>query len=269
MNCSELREYLFAFLDSELDSALSIEVQRHLEQCPECAREAEIERAIRRQLSYVLHESWEGVPRTGETELEASMEKIMLLDSGKRRIPWHPRRWGAFLATAAVLGVAIIGGVIRSGSQTDHTSNQFVDLLVADFEHFQEKGIPLQIASSDPQAVSAWLAEQTALRVSLPDVAASDAKLLGARKCKIDGKPAAFTVYDVGGTLASLVVMPGTHPDIDNMEHVERDGLTHWVDRCKGHTVLACKCKGGALVYAAVSRLPEERLVTLINNVDR
>ena len=54
MICSETREYLFAFLDSELDAPLSIELQRHVERCPDCAREVEIERAIKRQLGVRL-----------------------------------------------------------------------------------------------------------------------------------------------------------------------------------------------------------------------
>ncbi len=54
MICAEAREYLFAFLDNELDAALSMQVQRHLERCPECAREAEIERTIGKQLTTTL-----------------------------------------------------------------------------------------------------------------------------------------------------------------------------------------------------------------------
>ena len=264
MNCRELREYLFAFLDSELDAPLSIDVQRHLEQCPECAREAEIERAIRRQLSNVLHERDDEPAGGGESELEAIVTTITTRDSGSVRRARRPRRWPAVLVAAAVLGFAIIGGVKWIGRQTPHSGNQFVDLLISDFAHFEEKGRPLQIASSDPSAVSNWLVDQTALVVALPDLNDWDGKLLGARKCKIDGRPAAFAVYDLGGTLASLVVLPGAHPDVDTMERVEQDGHVHWVDRCKGHTVLACK--RGALIYAAVSTLPEERLFPLMAN---
>ncbi len=54
MICSEVREYLFAFLDNELDAQLSIALQLHLEHCPICAREVEIERTIREQLVCVL-----------------------------------------------------------------------------------------------------------------------------------------------------------------------------------------------------------------------
>ena len=267
MNCRELREYLFGFLDSELDAALSIEVQRHLEQCPECAREAEIERAIRRQLSNAIHGSEAGAGAGEEAELEAVLSKITSYRSEVFSLTKRTRRWVPLLAAAAVIAIAVIGGITWNSGRTHHASNQFVDLLISDFEHFEEKGRPLQIASSDPTAVSAWLADQTALLVALPELNDTEGKLLGARKCKIDGKPAAFAVYNLAGTSASLVVMPGPHPDIDLMERVEQGGHTHWVDRCKGHTVVACK--RGALVYAAVSTLPDDRLSLLMTNPKR
>jgi len=170
-------------------------------------------------------------------------------------------------AAAAVLGFAVLGGILWFEGRSHHTTNQFVDLLIADFQHFQANGQPLQIASSNPGEVSNWVANQTAFNVTLPALAAPHGKLLGARKCVIDGKPAALAAYDINGSLASLVVMPGTYPDIDNMERIEQGGHTHWVDRCKGHTVLACK--RGPLVYAAVSKLPEDRLLALMTNPDR
>ena len=166
-----------------------------------------------------------------------------------------------------MIAIVVIGSVTWNSARTQHAPNQFVDLLISDFEHFEENGRPLQIASSDPNAVSAWLADQTALLVALPELNDKEGKLLGARKCKIDGKPAAFAVYDLAGSLASLVVTPGPHPDLDLMERVEQGGHTHWVDRCKGHTVLACK--RDALIYAAVSTLPDDRLFPLMTNPKR
>ena len=54
MNCGETREYVFAFLDSELETPLSIDLQLHLDGCPDCAREAEIERAIHKRLDHMM-----------------------------------------------------------------------------------------------------------------------------------------------------------------------------------------------------------------------
>ena len=266
MNCRELREYLFAFLDNELDAALSIKVQRHLEQCPECAREAEIERAIRRQLSQSLHELGEEATHAGDSQIDEVLQRITSNDKPIMNRVRRPSRRVVLLSAAAVIGFAVIVGVLWRGD-AGHRPNQLVDLLIADFEHFQETGQPLQIASSDPNEVANWVADQTAFNVSLPALAEPHGKLLGARKCVIDGKPAALAAYDINGSLASLVVMPGTYPDFDNMERIEQGGHTHWVDRCKGHTVLACK--RGPLVYAAVSKLPEDRLLALMTKPDR
>ena len=46
MTCREIRDYLFAFLDNELEASLSVELQRHLERCPQCAHDAETERTV-------------------------------------------------------------------------------------------------------------------------------------------------------------------------------------------------------------------------------
>jgi anti-sigma factor RsiW len=267
MNCRELREYLFAFLDSELDAALSMEVQRHLEQCPECAREAEIERAIRRQLANALHESNKEQTQASDQQLDEVFSRVASGDKPRLKSAPLRWRWVSALSAAAVIGLVVVVGFLWRGTGAVHHPSQFVDLLIADFEHFQAKGRPLQIASSDPTVVSNWVAEQTAFNITLPALGEAHGKLLGARKCTIDGKPAALAAYDFNGALASLVVMPGTYPDIDSMERIEQDGHTHWVDRCKGHTVLACK--RGALVYAAVSTLPEDRLLALMTNPER
>ena len=266
MNCREAHEYLFAFLDNELDAYLSIEMQRHLEQCTRCAREAEIERTIRRQLAEALQNTATSVRALDEADLQTTIGHVTAPVTHKaiHGRPQYSRR--ALLATglAAVIVFALL--VIRTVHRQRPASNQFVDLLVADFEHFQEKGRPLQIVSSDPLEVSDWLADQSALLVKLPIVPDVQGKLLGARKCKVHGQPAAFAVYELGGAIASLVVLPGTHPDIDDMQRVEHDGHTHWVDRCKGHTVVACR--RGPLVYAAVSTLPEDRLLPLMASAE-
>lgn len=267
MNCRELREYLFAFLDNEVDAALSIEVQRHLELCPECAREAEIERAIRRQLANALDESNEERTQASDQQLDEVFARVVSGDKPRLNSPAVRRRWVPRLSAAAVIGIVVAIGFLWRSSGAAHHPNQLVDLLIADFEHFQAKGQPLQIASSDAVEVSNWVAEQTAFNITLPELGEQHGRLLGARKCVIDGKPAALAAYDIHGALASLVVMPGTYPDIDSMERIEQDGHTHWVDRCKGHTVLACK--RGPLVYAAVSKLPEDRLLALMTNPDR
>ncbi len=150
------------------------------------------------------------------------------------------------------------------GQSGGHPHSRLADLVVADFEHFVAKGEALQIESSDRRLVADWLRRQTALAVVLPTSDDPRCKLLGGRKCTIGGRPAAFAAYEMNGVPASLVVVAGERGELNEMERVRRKGRTHWVDRCKGHTVTARQREG--LVYAAVSTLPEYEIVCLLSN---
>lgn len=245
MTCSDAREYLFAFLDNELDATLSIELQRHLERCHDCAREAEIEGLVHRRLAVALER-----PQP-------------LLAHGFRQ------RRGAFWTVAAGIGIAACAALWfgRSAPTTNPEPLPFVDSLVADFEHVLQENIPLQFASSDSSVVADWLRASTGLHVTLPPIDSAHGKLLGARTCKVRGRTAAFAMYELAGSPASLVVLRDPSVKLDEMERVEHQGKLHRVDRCKNHTVVACR--RGGLVYAAVSTLPKEALVHLMAGSDK
>jgi len=262
MTCSEARQYIFAFLDNELDSALSLDIQQHIEHCPHCARECEIENAVRRQMVARLRQD-DQIPAFDESTLVDAMRSgndasfTRSIVARKSRWSWGLRATGVI---AAVLLLAFTLFVANRGPAANGST--FADALVDDFDHFVSESKPLQIVSADTDEVSRWLQEQTALVVRMPALDSSIAELQGGRKCKIAGKPAAFAVYRVGDELASIVAMQGSEDSLAHMRRVDLDGHTHWVDRCRGHTVLACR--RGELVYAVVSRLPEESLLLLM-----
>ena len=258
MTCQETRDYLYAFLDSELDAPLSIELQRHLEHCPYCAQEAELERAIRRQLGSAF-ESQVGETPTDEAALRRTVDRVT---TQRRSFRFLSRR--GYLITGAAAVVAIAVGVL-SVMRPWHASESercFAGLLVADFEHFQQEGRPLQIASADRGIVSNWLRDKTALAVGLPTTDPTLTKLLGGRKCTIEGQPAAFALYEVDGVPVSLVVVSRDVARLIPKSPVPGMQGPHFVDHCRGHTVVACT--RGQLVYAAVSTLPAEDLTLLM-----
>jgi len=263
MTCSEARQYIFAFLDNELDSALSLEVQQHIEHCALCARECEIEKVVRRQLAAKLQLA-EVVPEFDESALL----RLLRSEPGALvRMPRTTRRYwklGTAGATAATLLFAVSLFVVNSVRQPQGVA--LADALVDDFDHFVTESKPLHIISTDAVKVSEWLRDRTALAVSVPSVDPAMALLMGGRKCKINGKPAAFVVYRIGNEMASVVALRESDEALVHMKRVERNGHTHWVDHCRGHTVLACR--RGELIYAVVSRLPEETLYALMQRTE-
>lgn len=258
MTCSEVREYVFAFLDSELDAPLSIELQRHLDRCHECARETEIERAVAR-----------GLERTVQRDVTVPTFEVNALarmiegDVVRRPPAWLSRRWFLPASIAAVIALVptVYLTLLRTGAGGD---SRFADLLVADFTHFLEEGSNVQVASGRRDTVSDWLSDKTQIGVTLPNPDTRHCRLVGGRKCKIDGKPAAFAIYDVDGSPASLVVVRGDEGTLDGMRRAEHAGRAYWSDHCKEHTIVAARHDG--LVYAAVSTLPEEQLLCLITD---
>ncbi|MEE8170516.1 MAG: zf-HC2 domain-containing protein [Phycisphaerae bacterium] len=258
MTCGELREYLIAFLDSELDAPLSIEVQRHLEHCALCAREAEIERAIRKQLAETLQ-----IARVPDVQYDEIVNAVSGAESPTPMRASTRRRRRTVLVAAAAVAIAAFAWMQRDAVRMPHDVS-FADLVVADFVHFVEEGRPVQLASADSQDVRRWLRERTGLDVTMPSPPADCAALRGARKCKLSGRPAAFASYTIGGVPASLVVTESRGVDIESMARIDTTGGAHWIDRCKGHTVVVRR--RGTLLYAAVSTLPEKDLRCLMTD---
>lgn len=262
MTCDEVREYLFAFLDNEIDAALSIELQRHLDGCAGCAREAEIERTIGKRLAAELHDS--GL-ECGD--LDGAVKTVQCLR--QRAVSWSGTRclqaagrWRWWSAAAAVLAIGAGAWLTMPHDDDNPSSGRFADLLAGDFDHYLQVGGKPQIVSDDRDAVTKWLRDKTALAVALPALDPSAYRLIGGRKCKIEGRAAAFAVYDVKGVRASMVAVAADPWSLDGMSAIRYQGSICLTDRCRGYTVVACR--RGALVYAAVSTLAREDLLGLI-----
>ncbi len=264
MNCTEIREYLFAFLDNELDAHLSIELQHHLDHCPTCAQQAEIEREVRRQLGGVLANA-QAVPAFDATVLAATLTDGRA-DPGTTRFAWLHWRAVKFAGIAAAVAVIVIlWTVTRDVSPPRSQAGSLAELVVDDYRRFLEEGQTVQLASGDAAEVSTWLRKQTGLEVSIAVMTHDRCKLVGARKCKLAGQPAALALYDMAGTPVSLVATDGAAIGVGQMKRIENGANEYWVDRCEGHTVVAKRA--GDLVYAAVSTLPQNELIHLIESV--
>jgi len=259
MTCTQAREYLYAFLDSELDAPLSIELQRHLEHCPRCAREAEIERTIRRRLATSM-----GRNALHVLPDERAVARMLVTVDDRERS--RVARLGPWLAVAAAVAT-VVGGLLwldspgKNGASDGHG---FASAVASDFLGLVAKDEPLELVSGDAKVVGLWLKRRTGLAVSVPRVS-GDCKLLGARKCTIAGRTAAIVWYRMDGTPTSLIAVRGDERDLDGMKTVTYHGRTHHVDRCSNQTVVACR--DGVLLYAAVSSLPESRLLHLMTGL--
>lgn len=255
MTCGEVRECLFAFLDGELDAPLSIELQRHLDHCPDCAREAEIERATHARLGAFLNRHAEASDPIEQELLRAITRRI-----GRPRWFSSPRR--VVLATAAAAAFCILAGWWWvQPDQNSPLPAGLADLLVDDFRESLERNPPLQIASDDALELSKWAGTVLAANVRVPPSDEGLRRLMGARRCRIAGAPAVLVAYEVRAVPVALVVFDPRATRLAGVEELLNERGPH-SERCRGYTVTACGQDG--LLYAAVSTLPADALAELV-----
>ncbi len=262
MTCAKVRDYLFAFLDNELESGLSIEVQAHLEHCPACAREAEIERAIRRGLEGALVGG-----RASEFREEMIVRSLAgFVGRGARR---SLRLWWLLVsATAAAAVIALTIYLWPANGWRNGGAEGFIDLVAEESSEFLEHAGPVQLATGEVGALTAWLREQTALEVDFADASTSGWRLIGARRCTLNGRPAAFALLERQGKTASLVAVGDEVPDaLRSLSTTISGQEVHWVGRCRGRNIVANK--RGGLVYFAVSDHPASELHDLVRGPSR
>ncbi len=259
MICNESREYLFAFLDNELDASLSMEFQRHIDHCAVCAREVEIERVIREQLVCAL--------KTQDSEIPFNKHALkQIIRQSKTSVVRSyllSRRVLLAACAAVVFAVCIMVYFVTQDTDVTEDHSRFVNLVVNDFKHFLEEGQSIHFASSNASAVSDWLLRQTDLEVVLPSAKGPHCKLLGARKCKIEGQAAAFVVYEMRGTPVSLLAITGRNDELKQMNQIEYNGRIHWVDCSDDVSVVAYRQNN--LVYAMVSKLNKDELIHFLS----
>ncbi|MCH8914041.1 MAG: hypothetical protein IIA33_10800 [Planctomycetes bacterium] len=185
---------------------------------------------------------------------------------GKARFPWRNGRAVKFVGMAAAVAAAVVlWTATRDVSPPSPQADNLADLVADDYRRFVEEGKTVQLASADAAEVSAWLRGQTGLEVSIGSITGHGCRLVGARKCKLAGRPAAFALYDMAGTPVSLVATDGAAIGVGQMKRVDNGASEYWVDRCAGHTVVATRA--GDLIYAAVSTLPQNDLIHFIESV--
>ncbi len=259
MICSETSEYLFAFLDNELDASLSMDFQHHIDHCAICACEIEIERVIREQLVCTL--------KTQDSEIPFNKHAVkQIIRQNKASVVWFrlvSRRTVLAACAAVVLAAGITSYFAIQYLNTTKGRSRFVNLVVTDFKHFLREGQPIHFASSNANAVSDWLLQQTDLEVILPSIKGKHCKLIGARRCEIEGQAAAFVVYEMNGTPASLLAVAGRNSDLEQMNQVENNDRIHWVDHFKGISVVAYRRNN--LIYAMVSKLNKDELIHFLS----
>lgn len=204
MKCHEARSRVGPYLDSELDTEMSLKMEQHLESCPDCRRVFEAETHLESRIQNILCEGsatrdlWEKAE--AQLELDVAPERTF---SAHRFLRFNLIRWGAAAAVIVVLFIVFW----RGGKERP------LDLAVVSAAHHQEyldHQIAAQFSGMPPHEIIQKLNGELDPKAFTYTSSKPPYEYRGARLCYLKGVPSAMIFGDCRNVPVSLLVFKKT-----------------------------------------------------------
>ncbi|HEY2525198.1 MAG TPA: anti-sigma factor [Candidatus Binataceae bacterium] len=263
MNCIEAKPLLQAYLDGELGLESALEIERHLEQCADCARE----RASLGALSAAL-----GDPALRFAAPEALRRRVGAALAGEAAVAGATVAWGRapqararrprqrwwFIGGAGIAGWAVAGaalamlalvtlsrgpGLPRAGGDTLSGGGDGGGVVAREVltSHLRSlmPGHLMDVVSTEQHTVKPWFNGRVDFSPPVNDFAADGFSLVGGRLDYLDGRAVAALVYRRRKHIVNVFVWPAadgsqsvvesTAHDGYNLMHWRRGGMNYWI----------------------------------------
>ena len=202
MTCDELHPLLHGYVDGELELSRHLDVERHLGECPACARDCkrlEVLRAALRGRSFRF-----AAPPGLERHIERALRRQ---DAGGRGRVLRP----LLVAVAAAVVVAAVWGAVvfwPARPAEDRVAREVVASHVRSLMADHLTDFP----SSNQHKVKPWFLGKVDVAPEVADLSKRGFTLAGGRLDYIDDHPAAALVYHRDQHVVNLLVWssPGT-----------------------------------------------------------
>lgn len=256
MDCQKTKEYLYPFLDGQLDDQTNLLVKEHLESCPLCSlewkQEKKFDSLIRQNIS--CEKAAFSLRETVLNRIEQTQEL--------RPLPftfYHIRPAIATILAVLIIAIVTIPSILKkpeglpvfSASILSHTK-------------FLQGALPIELASNNPNQIKNWFQGKLDFALNIPDLSSKGANLVGARLCHLREREAAYLIYEKNGHYISVFVINAKGLSIPKAKKTMLDEKTFYLKSEKGYQSILCLEKGGDIGCIFVSDLPEDELMKII-----
>lgn len=249
MDCQKIKEYLFPFIDGELDKHANLLVKGHISACPLCNLELEEERKINSSLRTNLPK--ENAPYELKEKILNSIEGLDEKETS-RIVP--------YILKPALVGVTLSLLFIILLSSLNKPFPVF-SATIKEHILFLQRKLSIDIASDKPNEVSGWLQAKLDFKVMAPDLSSRGAKLVGARVCSFKDRKVAYIMYEKDKHNLSVFMFEAKRMRFPKAKKVGLNNKIFYLAKEKGYNSALWINEGIACVF--VSSLDETELLYL------
>jgi anti-sigma factor RsiW len=223
LNCELTRQLIHGYVDGELELTKSVEIDQHLQECPNCAHAYADLQALRTMIkdgAPYFH-----VPSSLQKRIQSSVRKASKAAPYTAVYPWR------LLAVAAAALLLLAGwGLLRIASPNSDRPLLTQELLASHIRSQMLPGHRVDVDSSNQHVVKPWFEGKLDFSPTVKDLTDQGFPLVGGRLDYLDNRPVAALVYKRREHVINLFIWPSTPGSETATGALTRQGyhLVHW-----------------------------------------
>lgn len=265
MNCFLARKILLLEPHNQVTAGSDyFKAKRHVAECEECQLFFRKEEQLRNILQKKL------LRATAPSSLRETILSAIAGERQKKVVPilhklQQIQNWKTIVGAASAVIVGLMLYFFSDWRQNDTVRTESVlNSLIQDHLAMKLKEHPLDVETSDRTQLERWLAVRVDYNVTVPQFV--NANLQGGHLCVIGGKRSVSLSYQNENVPVTLYILDRNIIDLEILKTISSiNGKPIFLYGAKGCNTLLWEQRG--LVYALVSDLEEEELITLMTQV--
>ncbi|MCW3095696.1 MAG: putative anti-sigma factor [Chthonomonadaceae bacterium] len=235
-------------MDGELDLVRRMEIERHIQTCPECADHVNNGRAV--QIVLRSDRLYYGAPAGFEGRVLTAVRAAERAQTPRSRVFLRP----AF-GIAAFAALLSLLWIVFAQVQRTNREAAVIHQVTCSHVHSLMANHLLDIASTDALAVRTWYTGKLDYAPTVFDLTRQGYPMMGGRLDYVNDNTVAALVYTRKKHVINLFLWPAAERDSQTLRQEGRSGYQ------------ICRWTGGGMTYCAVSDLSPQELALFAGTI--